>query len=261
MSYKIIELDSALKPYENDIKLRMDLYHKTRKELLEKNNDIVNFASGADYFGFHRTNDGWVYREWAPGAEKMYLMGDMNEWNPTSLPMTKKENGIFELYLKGKDYLYDGCKVKAVVIHNGNKLERIPLYIHRVVQDPKTIAWCGEIVDEEPYVWHDSNFKMHKKPFIYECHIGMAEEEQKVGTFNEFTENILPRIKDLGYDTIQIMAIMEHPYYGSFGYQVSNFFAVSSRFGKPNELKHLIDTAHGLGIGVLLDPLLPFGEI
>ena len=253
MSYKIIELDSALKPYENDIKLRMDLYHKTRKELLEKNKDIVNFASGADYFGFHRTNDGWVYREWAPGAEKMYLMGDMNEWNPTSLPMTKKENGIFELYLKGKDYLYDGCKVKAVVIHNGNKLERIPLYIHRVVQDPKTIAWCGEIVDEEPYVWHDSNFKMHKKPFIYECHIGMAEEEQKVGTFNEFTENILPRIKDLGYDTIQIMAIMEHPYYGSFGYQVSNFFAVSSRFGKPNELKHLIDTAHGLGIGVLLD--------
>ena len=253
MSYKIIELDSALKPYENDIKLRMDLYHKTRKELLEKNKDIVNFASGADYFGFHRTNDGWVYREWAPGAEKMYLMGDMNEWNPTSLPMTKKENGIFELYLKGKDYLYDGCKVKAVVIHNGKKLERIPLYIHRVVQDPKTIAWCGEIVDEEPYVWHDSNFKMHKKPFIYECHIGMAEEEQKVGTFNEFTENILPRIKDLGYDTIQIMAIMEHPYYGSFGYQVSNFFAVSSRFGKPNELKHLIDTAHGLGIGVLLD--------
>ena len=167
--------------------------------------------------------------------------------------MTKKENGIFELYLKGKDYLYDGCKVKAVVIHNGKKLERIPLYIHRVVQDPKTIVWCGEIVDEEPYVWHDSNFKMHKKPFIYECHIGMAEEEQKVGTFNEFTENILPRIKDLGYDTIQIMAIMEHPYYGSFGYQVSNFFAVSSRFGKPNELKHLIDTAHGLGIGVLLD--------
>ena len=253
MSYKIIELDSALKPYENDIKLRMDLYHKTRKELLGKNKDIVNFASGADYFGFHRTDDGWVYREWAPGAEKMYLMGDMNEWNPTSLPMTKKENGIFELYLKGKDYLYDGCKVKAVVIHNGKKLERIPLYIHRVVQDPKTIAWCGEIVDEEPYVWHDSNFKMHKKPFIYECHIGMAEEEQKVGTFNEFTENILPRIKDLGYDTIQIMAIMEHPYYGSFGYQVSNFFAVSSRFGKPNELKHLIDTAHGLGIGVLLD--------
>ncbi len=253
MSYKIIELDSALKPYENDIKLRMDLYHKTRKELLEKNKDIVNFASGADYFGFHRTNDGWVYREWAPGAEKMYLMGDMNKWNPTSLPMTKKENGIFELYLKGKDYLYDGCKVKAVVIHNGEKLERIPLYIHRVVQDPETIVWCGEIVDEEPYVWHDSNFKMHKKPFIYECHIGMAEEEQKVGTFNEFTENILPRIKDLGYDTIQIMAIMEHPYYGSFGYQVSNFFAVSSRFGKPNELKHLIDTAHSLGIGVLLD--------
>ncbi len=253
MGYKIIDIDPGLKPYESDINLRMDLYKKEKEKLLHDGKSIVEFANGADYFGFHRVEGGWVYREWAPSADEIYLIGDMNNWEKHSLPMKKLDNGIFELYMEGEDYLYDGCKVKALVVNGEDEFERIPLYIHRVVQDPKTIVWCGEIVDEEKYEWHDSDFKMHSNPFIYECHIGMATEEEKVGTFNEFTENILPRIKDLGYDTIQIMAIMEHPYYGSFGYQVSNFFAVSSRFGKPNELKKLIDTAHSMGIGVLLD--------
>lgn len=253
MGYKIIEIDPGLKPYESDINLRMDLYKKEKEKLLHDGKNIVEFANGADYFGFHRVKGGWVYREWAPAADAIYLIGDMNGWDKTSLPMKKLDNGIFELYMEGEDYLYDGCKVKALVVNGEDEFERIPLYIHRVVQDPKTIVWCGEIVDEEKYEWHDKDFKMHSNPFIYECHIGMATEEEKVGTFNEFTENILPRIKELGYDTIQIMAIMEHPYYGSFGYQVSNFFAVSSRFGKPNELKKLIDTAHSMGIGVLLD--------
>lgn len=253
MGYKIIEIDPGLKPYESDINLRMDLYKKEKEKLLHDGKSIVEFANGADYFGFHRVKGGWVYREWAPAADVIYLIGDMNGWDKTSLPMKKLDDGIFELYMEGEDYLYDGCKVKALVVNGEDEFERIPLYIHRVVQDPKTIVWCGEIVDEEKYEWHDKDFKMHSNPFIYECHIGMATEEEKVGTFNEFTENILPRIKELGYDTIQIMAIMEHPYYGSFGYQVSNFFAVSSRFGKPNELKKLIDTAHSMGIGVLLD--------
>ena len=253
MSYKILEIDPGLKPYESDINLRMKLYNDTHKALLGDNGDIVSFANGANYFGFHRTDNGWVYREWAPAADAMYLMGEMNGWNPENLPMTKKDGGIFEIYMDGKDYLYDGCKVKAVVIKDNKRLERIPLYIHRVVQDPSTIQWCGVITDEAPFEWHDAGFKTSEHPFIYECHIGMATEEEKVGTFNEFTDNILPRIKKLGYDTIQIMAIMEHPYYGSFGYQVSNFFAVSSRFGKPSDLKRLIDTAHSMGIGVLLD--------
>ena len=253
MSYKILEIDPGLTPYESDINLRMKLYNDTHKALLGDNGDIVSFANGANYFGFHRTDNGWVYREWAPAADAMYLMGEMNGWNPENLPMTKKDGGIFEIYMDGRDYLYDGCKVKAVVIKDNKRLERIPLYIHRVVQDPATIQWCGVITDEAPFEWHDAGFKTSKHPFIYECHIGMATEEEKVGTFNEFTDNILPRIKKLGYDTIQIMAIMEHPYYGSFGYQVSNFFAVSSRFGKPSDLKRLIDTAHSMGIGVLLD--------
>lgn len=253
MKYKILELDPRLKPYENDINLRMDLYHNKKKQLVGENGKLIDFANGHHYFGFHRTEDGWVYREWAPGAEKMYLIGDMNGWNEESLPLTNIGNGNWEIYMHGYDYLYNGCKVKTIVYHDGNRLERIPLYINRVVQDPATVAWCGEIVDEGLYEWHDQNFVASEHPFIYECHIGMAQEEEKIGSYTEFADNILPRIQKLGYNTIQIMAVMEHPYYGSFGYQVSNFFAASSRFGEPHELKYLIDKAHSMGIAVLLD--------
>ncbi|MCI6677450.1 MAG: alpha amylase C-terminal domain-containing protein [Clostridiales bacterium] len=255
MGYKILEYDNLLKNYyEDDIELRMNEYKKKKKELLKKGETLSDFANGAEYFGFHRTSDGWVYREWAPAADEMYLTGDFNNWNHSSHPMKKKDNGIFEIQLEGKDTLYNGCKVQAIVINGNRIMERIPLYAKYVTQDPKTYLWCAEIYEEEkPFEWTDSDFKAEKTPFIYECHIGMAQEKYGIGTYTEFKENILPRIKDLGYNTIQIMAIMEHPYYGSFGYQVSNFFAASSRYGKPTELKDLVNTAHEMGIRVLLD--------
>ena len=155
--------------------------------------------------------------------------------------------------MPGRDALKDGQTVLTVVVHAGQELERIPLYANYVVQDPVNHSWNAKIYDPAPFPWTDTGFKPKKKLFIYECHIGMAQEEGKVGTYEEFRVNILPRIKKLGYNTIQIMAIMEHPYYASFGYQVTNFFAPSSRFGKPEELKKLIDTAHKMGIAVLLD--------
>ena len=253
MSYRIFEYDPYLKPFAADIELRMNNYKIKKKELLPDGGTLNDFANGHLYYGFHRVEDGWVYREWAPAAECVYLMGDMNGWNKTSLPMTPVGNGNFELFLPGRDALWGGCKVKAVVQHDNRLLERIPLYIRRVVQDPVNHSWCGEIVDEPAYQWHDEGFVPNKELFIYECHIGMAQEEEKVGTYAEFRDKVLPRIKELGYNTLQIMAIMEHPYYGSFGYQVSNFFAASSRFGMPADLKSLIDTAHGMGIAVLLD--------
>ena len=88
---------------------------------------------------------------------------------------------------------------------------------------------------------------------IYECHIGMAQDEEKVGSYVEFRDNVLPRVAHQGYNCIQIMAVQEHPYYGSFGYHVSSFFAPSSRFGTPEELKSLIDKAHSMGIAVIMD--------
>ena len=251
---RILEIDPYLAPFEKDIDLRMDLYKSKRKELIKGTDSLSDFADGYKYFGFHRTDTGWVYREWAPAAEKMYLAGDFNGWNTESHPMEKLENGIFEIQIDGKDTIRAGQKIQAIVIHSGQFLRRIPLYSTRVVQDNNTYLWCAEIEDTySPYPWTDKDFVPEKTPFIYECHIGMAGEEGKVSSYREFRENVLPRIKELGYNTIQIMAIMEHPYYGSFGYQVSNFFAASSRYGYSSELKELINTAHSLGIAVLLD--------
>ncbi|MBR2340862.1 MAG: alpha amylase C-terminal domain-containing protein [Clostridia bacterium] len=253
MKYKIFEYDPYLLPFEKDIRLRMENYVRKKKELLKDEQSLSEFANGHEYFGFHQTERGWVYREWAPAADGMYLMGDMNGWDKTSLPMTPLGNGVFELYLPADKQLFDGCHVKAVVRRGDKLLERIPLYIKRVEQDPHNYSWCGVITNEPAYSWKNKKFKPSKDLFIYECHIGMAQEKQGLGTYDEFRENILPRIKKLGYNTIQIMAIMEHPYYGSFGYQVSSFFASSSKYGTPNGLKRLIDEAHGMGIAVLLD--------
>ena len=252
--YRIMEIDQYLEPFENDINLRMDNYARKKEELVGKRGRLSAFANGHKYFGFHRTRSGWVYREWAPAAEKMYLTGDFNAWDTRSCPMNRLENGVFEVQLKGKNALKEGEKVQAIVIHNGQELRRIPTYATRVVQDPVTYLWCAEVEDTlKEYDWTDKSFVPDKTPFIYECHIGMAQEKGAVGSYKEFKENILPRIKELGYNTIQIMAIMEHPYYGSFGYQVSNFFAAASRYGRSVELKDLINSAHEMGIAVLLD--------
>ena len=253
MSYKIFEHDPLLLQFENDIQLRMDNYAKKKNELVGDDGHLNDFANGHKYFGFHKTEKGWVYREWAPAADELYLTGDFNSWHWLDNRMTNLGNGIFEIHLDGKDTLYNGCHVSTIVKRGDELLQRIPLYIRRVEQDPSTYAWCGVIVDEPEYKWKKKSFTPKKDLYIYECHIGMAQEKEGLGTYLEFKDNILPRIKDLGYNTIQIMAIMEHPYYGSFGYQVSSFFAASSKFGTPNELKELIDAAHSMGIAVLLD--------
>ncbi|MBR5502626.1 MAG: 1,4-alpha-glucan-branching enzyme, partial [Oscillospiraceae bacterium] len=252
--YRILEIDPYLMPFEKDIDLRMQSYGAKRAELLGEAGSIADFANAHHYFGFHRTAEGWVYREWAPAAEAMYLTGDFCNWQDDAYPMQRLENGVFELQLQGADALKAGQKVQAIVVHGGKWLRRIPSYATRVVQDPVTYLWCAEMEDgDDSFPWTDAGFRPKRTPFIYECHIGMAQEKGAVGSYREFIDNVLPRVKKLGYNTIQVMAIMEHPYYGSFGYQVSNFFAASSRYGTARELKELIDTAHKMGIAVLLD--------
>ncbi len=254
MKYKIFTIDPMLETYKQDIEQRMRNYENKKNELLLPWQSLSEFANGYLYYGFHRVEDGWYYREWAPGAEKMYLTGDFCGWDRHAHPMEKKDGGVFELFLPGRDALKRGQRVMAIVVHNGQELDRIPTYATRVEQDPRTTGWDAVIhVEDEPFAWTDSRFKPEKTLYIYECHIGMAQEEPKVGTYEEFRLKTLPRIKELGYNTIQIMAIMEHPYYASFGYQVTNLFAASSRFGQPEELKALINDAHRMGIAVLLD--------
>ncbi len=254
MKHKLIEFDGNLAPYARDLDLRMENYNRKRNELLLPWQTLADFANGHAFYGFHKTEDGWIYREWAPAADSMYLTGDFCNWDRHACPMEKKDGGVFEVFLPGTDALRHGQQVMTIVCKDGRELDRIPLYAKRVVQNPATREWNAVIHDpENPHVWQDAGFVPQKDLFIYECHIGMAQEEPKVGTYAEFRDNILPRIKSLGYNTVQIMAIMEHPYYASFGYQVTNLFAASSRFGTPEELKSLIDTAHGMGIAVLLD--------
>ena len=253
MELKIFDYDAGLLPYREDLEQRMINYESKRGEILGDGETLLDFANGHEYFGFHRVNGGWVYREWAPAADAMYLTGDMVSWDMKALPMRRLDGGVFEVYLDGENALWDGCHVQAIVEKDSKLLRRVPLYIRRVLQDKDTYLWCGVVVDEPEYNWKIKSFTPQKQLFIYECHIGMAQEREGIGSYNEFRENILPRIKDAGYNTIQIMAVMEHPYYASFGYQVSSFFAASSKYGTPYELKMLIDEAHRLGIAVLLD--------
>ena len=253
MKHKILELNPQLAPFEADLDLRKENLRKTKKALLQKGQKLKDFANGYLFFGFHQENDGWVYREWAPGADEVYLTGDFNGWDRRSCPLTRKENGVWEVYLPGKDALQDGQLVMTIVVKDGWDNERIPAYARRVVQDPKTTGWNAQIHVPKAFTWTDEKFRPQKELFVYECHIGMAQEEGKVGSYKEFTQNVLPRIKELGYNTIQIMAVAEHPYYASFGYQVTNFFAAASRYGMPEDLKELINTAHEMGIAVLLD--------
>lgn len=253
MEHKIFKLNPQLEKYRADFDLRTENYIRKKKALLAPGQTLADFANGYLFYGFHQTETGWYYREWAPAAENMYLTGDFNNWNRHDCPMEKRENGVFEVFLPGKDALKEGQRVCAIVVHNGRELDRIPLYATRVVQDPASISWNAVIHVPVNFPWTDQDFQPEKKLFIYECHIGMAQEKEAIGTYTEFRENILPRIKALGYNTIQIMAVMEHPYYASFGYQVTNFFAASSRFGAPEDLKALVNAAHGMGIAVLLD--------
>ena len=206
------------------------------------------------YYGLHRNNTEWVLREWAPNATAIFLLCDSNDWQKNNhYSFTKLNDQDWELRLPS-NILRHEMLYKLLVEWEGGSGERIPSHTTRAVQDDYTKVFSAQVwCPDHPYHWQHPRPKAAPHPLIYEAHIGMSTEHQRVSTFIEFRLYVLPRIAALGYNTIQLMAIQEHPYYGSFGYQVANFFAVSSRFGTPEELKELIDAAHGLGIRVLLD--------
>jgi 1,4-alpha-glucan branching enzyme len=251
----LIKNDPWLEPFEDAIVGRHNDALKKEAELTQEARSLDAFANAHNYFGLHATKTGWVFREWAPNATDIYLIGDFSDWqeNP-KFRLSPIGGGNWELTLD-KDDLHHGQLYKMKVHFNGGEGERIPAYAQRVVQDPVTHVFSAQVwKPAKPYHWKLKSFKPDTKPLlIYECHIGMAQQEEKVGTYAEFQEKVLPRIAKDGYNAVQFMAIQEHPYYGSFGYHVSNFFAASSRFGTPEELKSLIDAAHKLGIAVIMD--------
>ena len=252
----LLRLDPWLAPYEKDLSLRMRHFAETKTALVGKKGTLSDFANGHHYFGFHRTKTGWVYREWAPAADALFLLGDFNNWDRTSHPLQRMENGIWEIALDGADTLPHASRVKVHVLHKGKGQDRISPWIRKVGQDKESHDFSGQIWNpEKQFDWTDAAFRLdpERSPLIYEAHVGMAQESERAGTYLEFARNILPRIRDLGYNTVQLMAIMEHPYYASFGYHVANFFAASSWFGTPEELKELVNTAHEMGLAVLMD--------
>lgn len=254
----IVARDPWLEPYEDAIKGRHDHAVWMEKTLTNQGKmTLSDFANGHEYYGLHRDDKGkWIFREWAPNATAIYLIGEFNDWKEDEKYACKRLKNFdnWELKLPAKA-LAHGQLYKMSVHWEGGQGERIPAWCRRVVQDEKTNIFSAQVwAPEEEYVWKKKSFKPSTSPLlIYEAHIGMAQDEEKVGTYVEFKDKVLPRVIEGGYNCLQLMAIQEHPYYGSFGYHVSSFFAPSSRFGTPEELKALIDEAHKNGIAVIMD--------
>jgi len=257
---RIIEQDPWLAQAATDIIARHNRF-------VSKLNFIESISGNIEQFGmvlgclginYIPSESGWVYRVWAPAANGLFLTGDFNNWNQYAHPLQKMENGIWEIKLNAEHYksvFTHESKIKVLVKSAIGDQLRIPAYIRRVIQDEDTKNFSGQLWFSPDFNWENDRFDIRKLGdlFIYEAHVGMAQEKEGLGTYNEFTEKILPRIKKAGYNAVQLMAIQEHPYYGSFGYHVSSFFAPSSRFGTPEDLKTLILTAHSMGIAVIMD--------
>ncbi|MEX2567840.1 MAG: alpha-amylase family glycosyl hydrolase [Cyclobacteriaceae bacterium] len=262
MKLAIVQEDPWLEDYQEDIYQRWNRFHLALDEITKVEGSLSSFADGHKYLGinFDSKKQGWVYREWAPEADALSLIGDFNNWDRSAHPLEKDQWGVWEIFLPFeayKDRWVHQSLVKVHVVKGDLGRDRIPAYIKRVVQNEESMDFSGQLwMPDTPFLWSDHAFQPQLNvtgPIIYECHVGMGQEAETLGTYREFADNILPKINQLGYNAIQLMAVMEHPYYGSFGYHVSNFFCPSSRFGTPEDLKYLVNEAHDLGLAVIID--------
>ncbi len=257
----LVDIDPWLEPYSDALRRRHSKYVAVRKNIEEHAGSLAKMSRGHEYFGFNRGEregvKGVWYREWAPGAEQLTLIGSFNNWDRGAHLLQRDEFGVWSIFLPDTEYANSfthGSHVKVHVLSKIEPMDRIPAYIKLVEYDKETHNFTGIYWNPPvPFAWQNEPPTLASGLRVYEAHVGMAQEEPRVGTYDEFRENVLPRVAASGYNALQLMAIQEHPYYGSFGYHVSNFFAASSRFGTPHDLKRLIDTAHGMGLLVLLD--------
>jgi len=253
---RLLASDPYLAPYEKIINRRLQKVTAAEQRLTGNGLPLTEFASGHEYFGLHFRDGQWVFREWAPNATAIHLIGDMTDWLERAEFALNRidETGVWEMRLP-VDRLHHGDLYRLKVDWPGGSGDRIPAYARRVVQDPQTLIFNAQVWRPDThYQWKSLSFRRPgEPPLIYEAHIGMAQEDAKIGSFDAFISAVLPRVVAAGYNTLQLMAIPEHPYYGSFGYQVSSFFAPSSRFGPPEDLKALVDAAHGAGLTVVMD--------
>ena len=249
----IYDTDPYLMPFKEAIDARHGRILACR-DRFAKGGSLSAGINNHLYYGLHREPDGgWVFREWAPGASRIWMVGEFNNWHRTEgWALKPVGDGTWELRIPAM-MLHHGALYKLFIEWPGGGGERLPSYATRCVQDLETKVFCAQVWDPLPYQWKHGRAGRRPHPLIYECHIGMSGEEERVSTFEDFRRDVLPKVADLGYNVLQVMALQEHPYYGSFGYQVSNFYALSSRFGTPEEFKALVDDAHGKGIAVVMD--------
>ena len=250
----IADYDGWLEPYRPQLEKQQMYLQTAEKRILHSALSLQEFALGHLFFGLHHTADGWMFREWAPNATAIYFLCEANDWQDDErFSLISLKNGAWELSLPS-DTLKHLDHYKLRVYWKKGSAERIPSYATYVIQDPSTHLFDAVVWNPtKPYKTKHSAPVAPVTPLIYEAHVGMSSQKPEVATYRYFSDKVLPRIKELGYNTVQLMAIQEHPYYGSFGYHVSNFFAASSRFGTPDDLKKLIDTAHGMGLRVIMD--------
>ncbi len=258
----IVQRDEWLQPVEGELNYRFDRYKWRLSEIERYCGSLSDFANAHLFYGVHydNTKGGWWIREWLPRAQSVSVFGDWNDWDRSQFQLACDQWGNWSIFIKDSEVGGRLKHLSLIKLHihgaDDSHLDRIPAYIRRVIQDDQTKDFCGQIWrPEKTFDWGEDDFLLEHNGslIIYEAHIGMAQEKEGVGTYRDFERTMLPRIKALGYNTVQLMAVAEHPYYGSFGYHVSSFFAPSSRFGTPDELKKLIKTAHRMGIAVIMD--------
>ena len=252
-----VQHDPYLGPFRAVIENRIGKSREFRKKILGDGQNLTNFANGHHYFGRHKTQDGWALREWAPNATGIQLVGTRMGWNNQLQDYSFKSIGehSWELRLPSTD-LQHLDEYKLLISWPGGQGFRLSPWATRVIQDPDSKLFNEQVwAPDHPFVMTCPPSVRNPGwiPLVYEAHVGMSSEMEEVSTWTAFRQRILPYIKKSGYNTIQLMAVQEHPYYGSFGYHVSGFFAASSRFGTPDELKELIDEAHHLGMAVIMD--------
>jgi 1,4-alpha-glucan branching enzyme len=261
--FGVCALDPALEGHKGHLGHRFEKFKHLRAAIEEHEGGMEKFSRGYEKMGFTRTAEGITYREWAPNATAACLRGDFNGWDlgENGKWMTKDDYGVFSVFLPnnedGSPAIPHGSRVKIhLQIPNGEPVDRIPAWIQYAVQAPGEIPFDGVYWDppkEDSYEFKYARPDAPSELRIYEAHVGMSSTEPKINSYVEFADDVLPRIKDLGYNAVQLMAVQEHAYYASFGYHVTNFFGVSSRCGTPEELKYLVDKAHSMGITVLMD--------
>ncbi|KAL5356031.1 glycoside hydrolase superfamily [Aspergillus floccosus] len=258
----VIKLDPWLEPFRDALKERFALVEGWIKTINDTEGGLDQFSRGYEKFGLNANANGDItYREWAPNAVQASLVGEFNNWNVDAHPMKRNDFGVWEVTIPAKDgvpAIPHDSKIKiTMVTRSGERIYRMPAWIKRAVQELSVSPTYDSVFWNPPadqkYRFQHARPKKPQSLRIYEAHVGISSPETRVATYKEFTATMLPRIQYLGYNAIQLMAVMEHAYYASFGYQVNNFFAASSRYGTPEDLKELVDTAHKMGLVVLLD--------